>query len=387
MSEGIKCKECGGRIMSNKCVNCGTVFTKKQIEEMANADSKQVVHKKLDLKMSRVKSDNEKSNTSTSSTKQNKVKQAVHTKKNTTISDTKKVSEKESDVKINSEPVTAKRSSNRLAQQTKSLKKEAASDSIKEADSLTHNANTTLSSKKSDTKLDVIETKNEMEVPEAPEMEIPEMEIPEMEIPEISLDDEVNVSDIETNNEDYEDEYEDDEEYENDGFEDVGVSMSTKSENIETGVDIDDISDDEFSEADDESDESLTDIEIPEEGDSILNVNEKDEPDEKLEIDKKNSHSLKTKTKHMNKEGSKEDNKDNLSAIDKFKKNRALSKARKLEQTEGNLDYDFNSDGFYDDVELADKTLPSYFSKRDFINALGFVAFMIGATILLIYNV
>ena len=75
------------------------------------------------------------------------------------------------------------------------------------------------------------------------------------------------------------------------------------------------------------------------------------------------------------------------SVIDKIKKKRALSKAKKIEQIECNLDYDFNSDGFYNDIELTDKSLPSYFSKRDFINALGFIAFMIGATILLIYNV
>ena len=410
MAEGIKCKSCGGRIMGNKCVNCGTVYTNKQVEEMANSSSKQIVHKKIDLKMSRVNSTDKKKSV-TSSTKQTKQNANVHVEpeKIKKVA-TKKIAIENTDTQKTNKP---KKGGNRLAQQTKSLKKEALQHAKAASPEKTTNSNPNVEAQNSeiideddfdiempDTEIpDMVITDEDISDLETPSMEIPDEDVPNMEVPDMEITDEdvhdVETSDIETPDEDvldvetpdmetpdedisdFESEIDDysneseieDDDYidDDDGFEDVGKTMYPE--------------DDLESDVDDDDPRALSD----KLDDNSENDFQNEEPSSQNLEKNKGSYTKTKKQAHLEKE--KVEEKADVSVIDKIKKKRALSKAKKIEQIEGDLDYDFNSDGFYDDIELTDKSLPSYFTKRDFINAFGFIAFMVGTTILLIYNV
>ena len=416
MAEGIKCKSCGGRIMGNKCVNCGTVYTNKQVEEMANSSSKQIVHKKIDLKMSRVNSTDKKKSV-TSSTKQTKqnANVQVEPEKIKKVA-TKKIAIENTDTQKTNKP---KKGGNRLAQQTKSLKKEALQHAKSASLEKTTNSNLNVEAQNPeiideddfdiempDTEIPDMEiTDDDISDLETPSMEIPDEDVPNMEVPDMEIPDEdvldVKTSDIETPDvdvldvetpdmetpdediSDFESEIDDysnegeieDDDYidEDDGFEDVGKTMYTEDD-LESDVDDDD-DDDPLSLSDELDDNSENDFQNEEPSSQNLKKN-------------KGSYTKTKKQAHFEKEKAVEKaDVSDVSVIDKIKKKRALSKAKKIEQIEGDLDYDFNSDGFYDDIELTDKSLPSYFTKRDFINAFGFIAFMVGTTILLIYNV
>ena len=425
MAEGIKCKSCGGRIMGNKCVNCGTVYTNKQVEEMANSSSKQIVHKKIDLKMSRVNSTDKKKSV-TSSTKQTKqnANVQVEPEKIKKVA-TKKIAIENTDTQKTNKP---KKGGNRLAQQTKSLKKEALQHAKAASPEKTTNSNLNVEAQNPeiideddfdiempDTEMpDMVITDEDISDLETPSMEIPDEDVPNMEVPDMEITDEdvhdVETSDIETPDEDvldvetpdmetpdedvldvetpdmetpdedisdFESEIDDysnegeieDDDYidDDDGFEDVGKTMYPE--------------DDLESDVDDDDPRALSD----ELDDNSENDFQNEEPSSQNLEKNKGSYTKTKKQAHLEKE--KVEEKADVSVIDKIKKKRALSKAKKIEQIEGDLDYDFNSDGFYDDIELTDKSLPSYFTKRDFINAFGFIAFMVGTTILLIYNV
>ncbi len=62
-------------------------------------------------------------------------------------------------------------------------------------------------------------------------------------------------------------------------------------------------------------------------------------------------------------------------------------KSKDVNEIDTSVDYDFNADGFYDDVKLYDSTEPIYFSKKRAIIIVGYILMFVSLTVLLIYKV